>query len=598
MKNLNSILRCWLASALSIALLSALSAYAKQLPTDGLVRMNMMINHMLGLVEDSVPPVLDVNWDGELDIADVNGAISAILDGRPVSPVKTLHFNGVPVKMIYVEGTGGDTVTMRAGDRSKRIKVDDFWIAETKATQELWDAVYHIDTVAEMKNENLRIARFIDVEGDTTKKNTIYQWNPGGDENFLGEVLYNNYYDVSSHHKKWDHNLSYTYDRYYYRNDYDKLYECEPTEATTKSVTSYTYNSSERKGEHLPVTNTFTMSLFDRNDATYLGPVRRQNSTINLYSQEYLITPTTHHRCPPLLLCMLLTQAMGEGRPTPVDSDYPYPYELAPERQLRFPSVDEWNYAACGGRFSHGYHYAGSDVKSEVFQELGQEVAQLKPNELGVYDMSSGVYELCGHPNFPETTTICVKFNYELIYQDEYTRKYIYHDSVPRTLLLAMGINNISRSKLTELESDIDNWSANAKKWELQMDAWGVPKLHFMGRNGLLGEEDFISYTYAVYRNLNPVNMLILSSMIPNVAVYGYNKQTYNGDNGALGFRIAVSDLRRGKETDFHMYWGGTAWYTETKFKRAEAESTSYRYGYYNFCRSQPYQLNVISGWR
>ena len=71
-------------------------------------------------------------------------------------------------------------------------------------------------------------------------------------------------------------------------------------------------------------------------------------------------------------------------------------------RHFRLPTETEWEYAARGGRRSKGYLYAGSDNPDEVaytlthdFDDHHKRVAQLKPNELGLYDMSGNVWEFC-----------------------------------------------------------------------------------------------------------------------------------------------------------------------------------------------------------
>ena len=81
-------------------------------------------------------------------------------------------------------------------------------------------------------------------------------------------------------------------------------------------------------------------------------------------------------------------------------------------RTFRLPSDSEWEYAACGGRLTLAYTYAGSNDINEVAWYRGnipaldpnvpysyvtrtQPVATKLPNELGLYDMSGNVMEFC-----------------------------------------------------------------------------------------------------------------------------------------------------------------------------------------------------------
>jgi len=70
-------------------------------------------------------------------------------------------------------------------------------------------------------------------------------------------------------------------------------------------------------------------------------------------------------------------------------------------RTFRLPTEAEWEFAAKGGVKSQGYKYSGSNTLSDVAWfddnagDLPREVGKKKANELGLYDMSGNIQEMC-----------------------------------------------------------------------------------------------------------------------------------------------------------------------------------------------------------
>jgi formylglycine-generating enzyme required for sulfatase activity len=85
------------------------------------------------------------------------------------------------------------------------------------------------------------------------------------------------------------------------------------------------------------------------------------------------------------------------------------------------PTEAQWEFAAKGGLFSNNYKYSGgNDIEEVAWYNDNAEgkthlVGSKKPNELGIYDMTGNVWELCLDDYKPDFYTSLQNPNKEIL---------------------------------------------------------------------------------------------------------------------------------------------------------------------------------------
>ena len=174
------------------------------------------------------------------------------------------------------------------------------------------------------------------------------------------------------------------------------------------------------QAQKVPASHTFTINgvRFKMNfvqGGTFMMGALPQDTLADADEVRHTVTLHSYYIGETEVTQALWEVVMGKNRSKQKGADMPVEYVTYEQIQdfiarlnkltgkhFRLPTEAEWEYAARGGRKSKGYLYAGSNNPDEVaytltndFDDHHKTVGQLKPNELGLYDMSGNVWEFC-----------------------------------------------------------------------------------------------------------------------------------------------------------------------------------------------------------
>ncbi|MBO6058107.1 MAG: SUMF1/EgtB/PvdO family nonheme iron enzyme, partial [Bacteroidales bacterium] len=192
-------------------------------------------------------------------------------------------------------------------------------------------------------------------------------------------------------------------------------------------------------------------------------------------------------------------------------------------QNFRLPTEAEWEYAARGGNKSRGFKYAGSNNRNDVDHNVSynvegsntEPVGSKAPNELGIYNMTGNVLELCcdwlgDYSNESQTDPIGADNGIKVIVRGG---AYIYIDKdlrvtrrmseYPHTARIANGF----RLAINPADTmDIMNYVANNVRGYVKFDSW--PQKADVERNGrswktpqLLNIAPNTPYTYTISKH-------------------------------------------------------------------------------------------------
>ena len=296
----------------------------------------------------------------------------------------SITINGVSFNMIYVtggtlkiDGNQEDDYTSVKREKRKRITVDDYYIGETEVTCGLWNAVFGYDSIVE-KKVKVKYCKFSNPNKESNVTSVIESQL---DTLELPSIEYQDWDD------KWTQPIN------------NKVFGIVVDETGNDLAGVLVVEKGTLNGTLTDIEGNFELNMQNvdhKLEFSYVGCITKETSAGGNMNVVLKNLPFDY---------ISRIQPKGDNYPMGWISsrsinEFLQKLNSITSLNFRLPTSDEWEFAARGGNKSHGYKYSGSNIYEEVGQTpkiryLKCPVKEKAPNELGIYDMSGNVDELC-----------------------------------------------------------------------------------------------------------------------------------------------------------------------------------------------------------